>query len=115
MQVVIEISKAVGAQGMVAREDEGVECDNLDRQVARQLHGCGAACGAIMGGGTLEEVERLKRYGVYVGKIEWVLGDEGKDEGGKVELVERLRDLALKELECFDEKRIQQISTIAGV
>ncbi|KAK1430949.1 hypothetical protein QVD17_14089 [Tagetes erecta] len=115
LQVVIEIAKAVGAQGMVAGEDDGVEAEKLGGEVARQLHGCGAACGAIMGGGTLEEIERLKRYGVYVGKIEGVLSDEGKDEGVKVELVERLRGLALKELECFDGKKIQQISSIVGV
>ncbi|KAI7727208.1 hypothetical protein M8C21_033507, partial [Ambrosia artemisiifolia] len=111
--VIIEISRAGGAEGMKMINDGDeyeVEFDQWRGQ--RQLHGCGAACGAIMGGGTTEEIERLRRYGVYVGKIQGVLSGNVESEGVKKELVEKLRNLALKELECFDSKMVEQISSI---
>ncbi|KAL8195564.1 hypothetical protein R6Q57_025967 [Mikania cordata] len=108
LKVIVEITRAVGARGMVAGEDDVIRPD-------RQLHGCGAACGAILGGGGEEEIERLKRFGVYVEKIQGLLSEKSKDEGAKMELAEKWRALALKELEYFDSKKVEQISTIVGV
>ncbi|XP_024960715.1 heterodimeric geranylgeranyl pyrophosphate synthase small subunit, chloroplastic-like [Cynara cardunculus var. scolymus] len=115
LRVIIEITRAVGAEGMVAGEGYEVEFDLLNSQPARRLHGCGAACGAILGGGNEEEIGRLKRCGEYVGKIQGLLSQMDKVEGGKLELVEKWRGLALKELEYFDSRKIEQISTIFGV
>ncbi|XP_076897079.1 heterodimeric geranylgeranyl pyrophosphate synthase small subunit 2, chloroplastic-like [Bidens hawaiensis] len=102
LRVIVEITRAVGVQGMVGGED-------------RQLHGCGAACGAILGGGSVEEIERLKRYGEFVGKVQGVLSGKGESEGGGMELLQKWRDLALKELEGFDSEKVELISSIVKV
>ncbi|KAI3496953.1 hypothetical protein L1887_39331 [Cichorium endivia] len=115
LRVIIEITRVIGTEGMVDGQDSDVEFDQLSGQSLRCLHGCGAACGAILGGGGEEEVERLKRYGVYAGKIQGLLSDMGTHEGGKVKLAEKWRALALKELEYFDSKKIEQISTIVAM
>ncbi|KAI3755875.1 hypothetical protein L1987_55684 [Smallanthus sonchifolius] len=116
LKVIIEITKAVGAEGMASGgEDDGVEYDRSSGQPSRQLHGCGAACGAIIGGGTAVEIERLKRYGVYVGKVQGLLSEKRKSEGAKMELAEKWRALGMKELECFDCEKIEQISTLLRV
>ncbi|KAI3702990.1 hypothetical protein L6452_28744 [Arctium lappa] len=109
LRVIVEITRAVGAEGMVA--GQGYE----NGQPARRLHGCGAACGAILGGGNEEEIGRLKRYGVYVGKIQGLLSQLGESGGDKLQLLEKWRGLALKELECFESRQIERISTIVGV
>ncbi|KAK9077557.1 hypothetical protein SSX86_005894 [Deinandra increscens subsp. villosa] len=106
LKVVVEIAQAVGGKGMV---------DGWSGRPSRRLDGCGAACGAILGGGSVEEIDRMKRFGVYVGKIQGLLSDESGSEGGKVELAEKWRDLALEELEYFEGKKIEQISTIVRV
>lgn len=72
-------------------------------------------CGAILGGGTVEEIQRLNRFGVYVGKVQGLLSKMGRSEGGNEEQVQKWRDLALKELEYFDSKKADQISTIVKV
>ncbi|KAJ0801835.1 putative isoprenoid synthase domain superfamily [Helianthus annuus] len=119
LKVVIEISRAMGAQGMINGGDDEtsdeVGSDQWRGQPRRQLHGCGAACGAIMGGGSTKEIEQLRRFGVFVGKIQGVLSGKGGSGGGEMGLVEKWRGLALKELECFDSKRVEQISSIVNV
>ncbi|KAL4580119.1 hypothetical protein LXL04_016299 [Taraxacum kok-saghyz] len=115
LRVIIEITRAVGSQGMVDDQDFEGEFYKSSGQLRRRLHGCAAACGAILGGGGEEEIGRLKRYGVYAGKIQGLLTEMGRNKGGKMKLVEEWRVLALKELEYFDSKRIEQISTIVRV
>ncbi|KAL7585605.1 heterodimeric geranylgeranyl pyrophosphate synthase small subunit, chloroplastic [Lactuca sativa] len=115
LRVIIEITRAAGLQGIVNGQDSDVEFDQSGGQTRRSLHGCGAACGAILGGGSDDEIERLRRYGVYAGKIQGLLSEIGRKERGKLELVEKWRALALKELEYLDSKRIEQISIIVRV
>lgn len=115
LRVMIEITRAVGAQGMVNHENNDNKFNQSSGQPSRRLHGCGAACGAILGGGTDEEIERLKTFGVYVGKIEGLLSNMGQKEGDKKQLVEKWRALAIKELEYFDNRKIEQISTLVKV
>nr|XP_043628646.1 geranylgeranyl pyrophosphate synthase, chloroplastic/chromoplastic-like [Erigeron canadensis] len=112
LRVIIEITRAMGAEGMI---DDNQEIDPLIRQPSRQLHGCGAKCGAILGGGNDEEIERLKRYGVCIGKIQRLLSEMEWNERIKVESIEKLKVLALQELENFDSKKVEQISSIIGV
>nr|UDM55695.1 heterodimeric geranylgeranyl pyrophosphate synthase [Stevia rebaudiana] len=109
LKVIVEITGAIGSQEMVAGEDGGVG------RPAGLLHGCGAACGAIIGGGNVEEIDRLKRFGLYVGKIQGLLSEKSKNEGCEMELLETWRALALKELEYFDSRKVEQISSIVGV
>ncbi|XP_071697870.1 heterodimeric geranylgeranyl pyrophosphate synthase small subunit 2, chloroplastic-like [Rutidosis leptorrhynchoides] len=66
LRVIIEITRAVGAQGMVEAEANEAEFDQLRDQRSQRLHECGAICGAILGGGNEEEIEILKMFGVYV-------------------------------------------------
>ncbi|XP_071730222.1 heterodimeric geranylgeranyl pyrophosphate synthase small subunit 2, chloroplastic-like [Rutidosis leptorrhynchoides] len=108
LRIIIEITRAMGAEGMV----DCVTYKNCNGQSSRQLHGCGAACGAILGGGSEEEIGRLRKYGVYVGKIEGVLSEKDGNGGGKMELIEKWRALAIMELEYFDGKKIEQISSL---
>nr|ALF46694.1 geranyl pyrophosphate synthase 1 small subunit [Chrysanthemum x morifolium] len=103
LRVIIEISRAIGSEAMVSDQDH-----EANTQIHR-LHESGAASGAILGGGNEEEIERLKKFGLYAGKIQGLLNKMGKNEEGKIE---KWRALALKELEHFDSKKIEQISTI---
>nr|XP_043622735.1 heterodimeric geranylgeranyl pyrophosphate synthase small subunit, chloroplastic-like [Erigeron canadensis] len=106
LRVIIEITRAIGSQGMVHDQDYETE---YDQPPSRQLHGCGAMCGAILGGGNEEEIERLKRYGVYVGKIQGLLSGIGRNDGGKMQLAKKWRALAMKELEYFDSEKVEHI------
>ncbi|XVF77416.1 hypothetical protein PTKIN_Ptkin14bG0041200 [Pterospermum kingtungense] len=75
------------------------------------LHACAAACGAILGGGSEEEIEKLRRYGLYIGKIQGMMNRIGnKDKDVKI-LVEELRNLANKELRGFNEAKVEAISS----
>ncbi|CAH1444416.1 unnamed protein product [Lactuca virosa] len=115
LKVITEITRAVGSQGMVAGQVSDVEFDQLSGQTRRCLHGCGAACGAILGGGSHDEIEKLRRYGSIAGKIQGLLSEMDRNEGSKMQIAEKWRDLALKELEYFDSKKIEQISTLVRV
>ncbi|GKB53422.1 heterodimeric geranylgeranyl pyrophosphate synthase small subunit, chloroplastic-like protein [Tanacetum coccineum] len=112
LRVIIEISRAIGSEAMISDDDYEANIDQLSGQQIHRLHESGAACGAILGGGNEEEIERLKKFGLYAGKIQGLLNKMGKNEEGKIELIEKWRALALKELEHFDSKKIGQISTI---
>lgn len=107
LRVIVEISRAAGSEGMIDgryREvEEGGGGDDVvgwamrvGRKKEGELCACGAACGAILGGGNEEEVERLRRYGSYVGIIQGVLKRSRRKEA--VELAHGFRDLALMEL-----------------
>ncbi|KAI3708559.1 hypothetical protein L2E82_37786 [Cichorium intybus] len=115
LSAIIEITRAIGSQGMVDGQDSDVEFDQFGGQTRRCLHGCGAACGAILGGGSHEEIERLRRYGVYAGKLQVLLSEMDRNKGSRLQIAEKWRALALEELEYFDSKKIDQISTIVKV
>jgi len=70
------------------------------------LHACGGACGAVLGGGSEEEIEGLRRFGFHVGMMRG-MAQRGFDE----EDVEEHRNLALKELHLFKDKDLRVIST----
>ena len=125
LRVTIEMTRAMGSQGMVEGQYYELECPQSDgeelcdigwiEQVCKKkeggLHACGAACGAILGGGSEEEIEKLRRFGLYVGMIQGA----GRKEKGLKEVVEELRNLALKELEEFKGRKVEAISSFVNV
>ncbi|KAF9589269.1 hypothetical protein IFM89_022187 [Coptis chinensis] len=131
LRVMIEIGRAVGSQGMVNGQYLKVRCLGLDgdepcekgmvdqvfEKKGGALYSCGAACGAILGGGTDEEIEKLRRYGLYVGMIHGIMVyDAAIKEKRLVKLADDLKYLALKELEGMKEKNVEPLwSLIDGI
>lgn len=125
LRVIIEISRAVGSDGVIdgqyrkslgSRSDGGEEelchVESIERIVEKnegRLHACGAACGAVLGGGSEDEIERLRRYGFHVGMMQGML------QKGLREEVEGVRNLVLKELEFFKGTEVDAISTFIHV
>lgn len=128
-RVIIEISRAVGSEGLVEgqyrkilnTESDGGEMRHVSsaKHVAEKkeggLHACGAACGAVLGGGSEEEIERLRQYGFYVGMIQGLLRRVEIAEKGLMKEVEELRNLAHKQLEAFEGRKIEVISSFLYV
>lgn len=124
LRVIIEISRAVGAEGVIdgqyrkslgSQSDGGEEFCHVEsikgvvEKNEGRLHACGAACGAVLGGGNEEEIERLRRYGFHVGMMQGMLQKGSREE------VEGVRNLALKELEYFKGRGVDAISTFIHV
>lgn len=110
VRVIIEITRATGSQGVLEaqyRETQssitGGKKINSAGNRTGLLHACGAACGAIIGGGSEEEIERLRNFGHYIEMINGV-GTEEKMKEWKIS--------AMKELEMFQGREIGQISSI---
>ncbi|KAL3632793.1 hypothetical protein CASFOL_025777 [Castilleja foliolosa] len=106
LRVIIEMSRASGSQGVVDGQYKKLGMDHDVEYVCRkkegELHACGAACGAILGGGTEEEIERLRNFGVYVGTVRGLMeARKSRPEMLLDEKIEKLKGLAVKELECF--------------
>ncbi|XP_057725363.1 heterodimeric geranylgeranyl pyrophosphate synthase small subunit, chloroplastic-like [Arachis stenosperma] len=109
LRVIIEISRAVGSKGLIdaqykkflLSESDGGESCHVERIMDIMekneggLHACGASCGAMLGGGSEEEIERLRKFGFYVGMIQGMVNE------GFWEEVEVVKDLAFKELQYF--------------
>lgn len=122
LRVIIEITRAVGSNGMVEGLYEEMKCGQSESDMGRveyvcekkegELHACGAACGAILGGGSEEEIEKLRKFGLYAGMIQGMLYGVGKNKEGKMEVVEKLRKSAIKELEHFDSRKVEAISSL---
>nr|WOK24098.1 GPPS [Cornus officinalis] len=126
LRVIIEITRAMGSQGVVDGQYREVQCNQSDgeepchvgwidyvcKKKEGELHACGAACGAILGGGSEEEIERLRKYGLYVGMIQGMVHGVGKNEKESKEVVEGLRELAMKELENFSDRKVESISSL---
>nr|AIG15447.1 geranyl diphosphate synthase 1 [Azadirachta indica] len=117
LRVMGEITHAVGSEGMVSGQynelqcsgskGKDVKCEEMKNHAYEKkeggLHACGAACGAILGGGSEEEIEILRRYGFYVGMMQRL--------GSKKE-VEELKKLAVEQIKGrFDEAKVEEIST----
>ncbi|KAL2476322.1 Heterodimeric geranylgeranyl pyrophosphate synthase small subunit [Abeliophyllum distichum] len=111
LRVIIEITRLTGSEGMVDGLYRELELNgsNIDTGIIEyvckkkegELHACGAACGAILGGGAEDEIEKLRKYGLYVGMIQGMQNGVGKDNKGMKEKIEKLKILALKELESL--------------
>nr|AKJ26303.1 chloroplast heterodimeric geranylgeranyl pyrophosphate synthase small subunit [Paeonia lactiflora] len=113
LRVIIEITRATGSQGYIDgqyRETLGDVAVNVCEKKEGSLYGCAAACGAILGGGSEEEIEKLRKYGFYVGMIQGMLYGVGRNTKGSMDVVIGLRDLALKELKYFDQAKVEKIS-----
>lgn len=126
LRVIVEITRAIGSQGMIdgryrelemdlSQENTGRVMDYVCEKKKVELHACGAACGAILGGGDEVEIEKLRKYGDYVGMIHGMLNGIGKNKEGLIEeKIENLRILALKELEIFEGKNVELISSLCS-
>uniref|UniRef100_A0A6N2LM52 Uncharacterized protein n=1 Tax=Salix viminalis TaxID=40686 RepID=A0A6N2LM52_SALVM len=87
------------------------------REKEAGIHGCAGAVGAILGGGTEEEIEKLRRYGLYVGSMQGVLSnwdDQRKEKVSMEKVLKELENLAHKELEGFERGNVQAISSLLG-
>nr|XP_048325062.1 heterodimeric geranylgeranyl pyrophosphate synthase small subunit, chloroplastic-like [Ziziphus jujuba var. spinosa] len=133
LRVIVEIARAMGSNGVVEglyeeflveqSDGEGLSDVSLAATIKRtcekkegELHACAAACGAILGGGSEEEIEKLRKYGLYVGMRQGYLNRVGKKEKELERVVEELRNLALKELQHFEGGKVEAISSfVVGV
>ncbi|PIN20506.1 hypothetical protein CDL12_06811 [Handroanthus impetiginosus] len=119
LRVIIEITRATGSQGIVDGQYQELGLQQLgtdleiieyvSRKKEGELHACGAACGAILGGGAEEEIEKLRNFGMYAGMIQGMLRI---NKNGSEEKIAKLAALALKELESFHGKKIELISSL---
>ncbi|KAJ6821900.1 putative geranylgeranyl pyrophosphate synthase 7, chloroplastic [Iris pallida] len=109
LRAVVEIASATGARGvlegqLMEAEGEGEGLWVRERKEGR-LFSCSAACGAILGGGSEEEVERLRRFGLYVGMM----------RGGPTDAsAETFRSLARLELKGFEPERVEEAQMLYG-
>lgn len=121
LRVMVEITRAIGSQGMVHGqyyEVEPYESSNIrqNERVSEKyegtLHGCAAACGAILAGGSEVEIEKMRRYGLYIGKIQGMIRRDERNSKDLKELVEETRKLATNELRGFNEAKVEAISKL---
>ncbi|XP_021606317.2 geranylgeranyl pyrophosphate synthase 11, chloroplastic [Manihot esculenta] len=125
LRAIIEISRAMGTQGVMAGqynesqlgESDGTEAfhvgwlHNVCSKKGGVLHACAGACGATLGGGSEEEIEKLRRYGLYVGTIQGILNRVEKNEWS-IKEVKELRVLGLRELKDFNQEKVRTISSL---
>ncbi|XP_004491403.1 heterodimeric geranylgeranyl pyrophosphate synthase small subunit 2, chloroplastic-like [Cicer arietinum] len=126
LRVMVEISRAVGSGGVIDAQyrktmdsgsdgDEMCHVEGIRRVVEKyegELHACGAVCGGVLGGGSEEEIERLRNYGFYVGMIQGMLQRGFKDDNKEVE---ETRKFALHELQFFKDREVDAISTFLNI
>ncbi|KAJ0264058.1 Geranylgeranyl pyrophosphate synthase 3 [Hirschfeldia incana] len=88
VRAVIELSKAIGTKGLVAGQvvdlrSEGINPEDADLERLEFIHlhktaallEAAAVLGVIMGGGTEEEIERLRKYARCIGLLFQVVDD----------------------------------------
>lgn len=125
LRVIVEMTRAMGSQGMIEGQYKELQCSQYNdkelngsstsiemiygtyKKKEGGLHACGAACGAILGGGSEEEIELLRRYGYYVGMIQGM-----SQRPGPKKQAEELKNLAIKEVKGFDKEKVQVISSL---
>ncbi|KAK3025556.1 hypothetical protein RJ639_041034 [Escallonia herrerae] len=122
LRVIVEITRAVGSQGTVDGQYREFLCTQSDgdelcnagwvEYACEKKEGGLHACGAILGGGNEEEIERLRKYGLYVGTIQGMLHGVGRNKEGMKEAAEKLRALALKELDIFSSRKTEPIASL---
>ncbi|OIT29044.1 heterodimeric geranylgeranyl pyrophosphate synthase small subunit, chloroplastic [Nicotiana attenuata] len=122
LRVITEVTRAVGSQGLLEGQFRAIEWSqsgNGDEEMLEyvckkkegEIHACGAACGAILGDGSDEEVESLRNYGLYVGTIQGMINGVGRNNKNK--RMEELRILAMKELQIrFKGKKVSPIASL---
>ncbi|XP_051152132.1 heterodimeric geranylgeranyl pyrophosphate synthase small subunit, chloroplastic-like [Andrographis paniculata] len=99
LRVMAEIARAGGARGVV----DGVYSSDIAR-VCGELHACGAACGAILSGAAdHEDVERLRRFGRYVGMAQG--SRQKKRSESEYECECEYAALARREIEWFQDRK----------
>lgn len=107
LRVIVEMSRAMGSEGMVVeaqfgRPDGGEAYYDEERWTEKReggFHACGAACGAILGNANEEEVEKLRKFGLYVGMI------QGRKAKGARTGLEELKEMATNELNGFRDRK----------
>lgn len=122
LRVIIEITQASGSQGLIDglyKEDDIVDQNSrfefieyVCKKKYGEIHACGAACGAILAGGADEEIQKLRNFGLYAGTVRGMVGMKNIPEIEKV--MRKLKDLALKELEGFNGKKAELISSLVA-
>lgn len=85
VRAIAELSSASGSEGLVGGQvvDLCSEGETVDRTVLDYIHinktgkllEASIVCGAIIGGGNAEEVERLRKYGRCIGLVYQVMDD----------------------------------------
>lgn len=122
LQVMREIGRATGTGGMIYGQYLKKEACQMSPEIEKLveaceyyegvLHECAGACGAILGGGGKGEIERLRNFGGYVGKIQGLRMLKGKFEEFDMDLtalVDQLKSSAIAQSEGFDEMKVEEI------
>nr|AQY54415.1 geranyl diphosphate synthase [Salvia officinalis] len=122
LRVMVEISRAGGSEGIVDGLHKQAEildeCSRFEfieyvfRKKYGVMHACGAASGAILGGAAEEEIEKLRNFGLYAGTMRGLM--EKKNSGEIENMIRKLKDLALNELEGFHGKNVELISSLVA-
>jgi geranylgeranyl diphosphate synthase type II len=96
LEVILIIAKGAGFRGMIGGQAIDLECENLDVDIAvveyMHVHKTGALitapleAGAILGGGSDEQVKSLKRYGHHLG-LAFQITDDLLDIEGDAQLM----------------------------
>ena len=129
LRAMIEISRVMGSNGVIdgryrkvlhTQSDGRDAChvESIKHIVAKnegELHACGAACGAMLGGGSEEEIEKLRKFGFYVGMIQGLLQRVEKEDKELMKEVEEIKNLAFKELEGFEGRKVEAIHSFIDV
>lgn len=109
-RAISELAAAMGAAGVPAglymAANEAGNFVELCKKKDGRLSACAAACGAIVGGGSDEEVERLRRFGLYAGMMHGLLS---ADAARRSEVADAFRSLARSELEGFEEGKVREV------
>ncbi|CAK8538814.1 unnamed protein product [Lathyrus sativus] len=125
LRVMVEISRAVGSTGVIDAQyrktvdsrsdgDEICHVEEIMRVVEKyecELHSCGAVCGGVLGGGSEEEIEKLRKIGFYIGMIQG-MAQRGFKEGKQVN---EARNLALQELQFFKDNDVDAINSLLNI
>lgn len=125
LRVMVEISRVVGSTGIIdaqyrktmdTRSDGEEVChvEEIMRMVEKyegELHSCAAVCGGVLGGGSEDEIERLRKFGFCVGMIQG-MAKKGFNEGKEVI---DARNLALQELKFFKDKELDAIKILLNI
>lgn len=125
LRVIAEVTRAYGSQGQLEGQYREIEWSQschengelfeyACKKKVGEIHACGCACGAILGDGSDEEIERLRNYGLYVGTIQGTTKGKGRNNKKRMEKrVNELRVLAMEELNTSfkGKKLIRQIAS----
>ncbi|XP_010545864.1 PREDICTED: heterodimeric geranylgeranyl pyrophosphate synthase small subunit, chloroplastic-like [Tarenaya hassleriana] len=121
LRVMIEASRAIGSQGVVEGQYREVlssghveEVGKTSEKMEGEIYACSAACGAMLGGGGEDEIDKLRSYGLNVGKIVGFLQrrDGEEDNVETMKRVEETKDLAIKELRFFKGDKVEAMYSL---